>query len=1017
MNCSENTIETAALITVPKNDRRPHLSVKINGHSIIGLLDSGANITILGKGAEEIIQSLNLVNNSQKLSIRTADGSEHHTSAVLDIPFTVNDTTKRVRTLIIPSITTQLILGTDFWETFNIRPMFCCAVESNDEFQQPKFESVNVKHELTATQQLQLDEVIQSFDKAQKDGILGCTDRTVHKINTGEAKPIKQRQYVVSPYVQEGIIGEINRMLARGILKKVDNPTWLNPVIAVKKPNGKIRLCIDARKLNDATIKNAYPQPNANRILGLLKGTKYLSAIDLSEAFFQIPLDEESQRKTAFAITGVGAFMFQRMAMGLCNAAATLCELVQDIFGCELEPWAFHYIDDFIIATDTFEEHLRILRLVSAKLKVAKLQINTEKSRFCMSRIVFLGYVIDKNGIQPDPERIQPILDFPQPKTVRDVRRLIGMASWYRRFINNFSSITAPISELIRKSKEKLVWNDEAEEAFAQLKTALTSTPILATPDFSLPFQVECDASDLGMGAVLTQNHDGEEKVIAYMSKKFTRAQRKYHVTERECLAVITAIEKFRQYIEGVRFTVVSDHASLQWLQNFKDTNGRISRWSLRLQAHDFIIKHRKGTQMVVPDALSRAIESIDIIQLAKTGDKEYITLRENVMKKPGDYFDLRVDSDLLLKHVNKYADAIDDAWRIYVPADHRDTILQQYHNDKLAAHGGFAKTLYRIRRRYFWPAMQKEIARFVRNCDVCRATKPTNQCQTAPMGKYRDPERPFKMISIDFCGPYTRTKLGNRSLLVVVDSFTKFVLLKPMRTASARATIEFLEREVFYKYGVPAILISDNGPQLIATIFTEFLAKHNVQHWKTPRYHPQPNATEAANKTIGNAVRAYLHESKNQQHWDAHLPELACALNSSRHSTTQYPPYTALYGYDMCTSGSDHIAVEQTSDHSKTLKTIRQRITENLKAAYERNKIRFDRDRKVRYIEYKPNEFVWKAKTTLSKLSDRYCAKLGDRYEKCRIKRKIGSNAYLLTDLNGREIGVFSTEQLRPAA
>lgn len=1005
------------MITVSPTDRRPHLSVKINGHSITGLLDSGANITILGKGTEEIVRSIKIDIEGTKqrpMTIRTADGSAHQTSTVVSVPYTVDGTTKEVRTLVIPSITTQLILGTDFWNAFGIQPMFCNAMDG-DEDRQPKFDPVNVKHDLTDEQQMRLEEVIQSFDRSTPDGILGCTDRTIHTIDTGDAKPIKQRQYVVSPYVQNGISEEIQRMLARGIIKRVENPTWLNPVIAVRKSNGKIRLVIDARKLNDATVKNAYPQPNANRILGLLKGTRYLSAIDLSEAFFQIPLDESSQRKTAFAITGMGAFMFQRMAMGLCNAAATISELVQNVFGCELEPWAFHYIDDFIIATNTFEEHLEVLRKVAQKLREAKLQINTEKSRFCMSRIVFLGYVIDRDGIQPDPERVRPITELPSPKTVRDVRRLIGMAGWYRRFIHNFSSITAPISDLIKKSKEKVVWTDEAENAFIQLKTALISAPILATPDFTLPFQVECDASDLGMGAVLTQIQNGEEKVIAYMSKKLTATQQKYHVTERECLAVITAIEKFRQYIEGVKFTVVTDHASLQWLQNFKDTNGRVSRWSLRLQAHDFDIKHRKGTQMVVPDLLSRAIESICIEELANTSDAAYAGLREAIRNSPSNYFDLRVDCGIILKHINKYSDAVDDAWRIYVPNDHIETVIASNHIDKLAAHGGFAKTVHRIRRKYYWNKMQNDIAKFIRACDVCKATKPTNQVQTAPMGLYRDPERPFKMISIDYCGPYTRTKSGNRFLLVVVDSFSKFVWLKPLRNASAEATIEFLEREIFYRYAVPACLISDNGPQLRSNKFAEFLARHNVKHWRTPNYHPQANATEAANKTIMNAVRAYLRDDGNRRNWDVYLPEISCALNTARHSTTKYPPYTVLYGYDMITNGKDYVNSERATEVSRTRQNIHQRVTENLREAYRRNKMRYDQ--KTREIEYQPGEFVWKAKTTLSNLIDGYCSKLADRYEKCVISKKTGTNTYMLRDLNDREIGIFSTEHLRPAA
>lgn len=222
-----NNIETTALITVPKNDRRPHLKVTINGYSLTGLLDSGAHITILGKDTEDITNTLDQDSEAPKLTIRTADGSEHKTSAVIGVPYTVGNTTIIVRTLIIHTITTSLILGTDFWQAFNIQPMFCCATDDNED-QPTKFDPVNVKHELNESQQNLLGEVIQTFDRASPDGILGCTTRTIHTIDTGEAKPVKQRQYVVSPYVQSGIVDEIERMLGRGIIKRVDNPTKSN---------------------------------------------------------------------------------------------------------------------------------------------------------------------------------------------------------------------------------------------------------------------------------------------------------------------------------------------------------------------------------------------------------------------------------------------------------------------------------------------------------------------------------------------------------------------------------------------------------------------------------------------------------------------------------------------------------------------------------------------------------------------------------------------------------------------
>lgn len=974
---------------------------------------------MLGAGTEHIVNSLTQPKRPSQLRIRTADGSVHTPTGVINIPYTVNGETKFVETQVIPTIATQLILGTDFWEAFGIRPMFCCAIEENsnneDEDRPPKFEPVNVKHKLADEQQHQLNEIVKLFPTAPTNGILGCTDRTVHKIDTGDTPPIRQRQYVVSPYIQKGINEEIDRMLEKDIITPVSNPTWLNPIVAVKKKNGKIRICIDARRLNQATIKNAYPQANADRILRQLRGTRYLTAIDLSDAFYQIRLDPESQRKTAFAVSGRGAFMYKRMPMGLCNASATISELVQNVFGCELEPYAFHFIDDFIVATDSFEEHLAVLRKVAENLQRVGLQISAEKSRFCMSKLVFLGYVIDGNGTQADPEKVQPIVEYPQPKNVRDVRRVLGMANWYRRFIKNFSSISAPISNLIRKSKEKFEWNEEAQAAFGQLKLALVSAPILALPNFDLPFQIECDASDLGIGAVLTQVQNGEERVIAYMSAKLNSAQRKYFATEKECLAVLTAIEKFRQYIEGAKFTVISDHASLQWLQNLRDPAGRLARWALRLQAYDYEIRHRKGHQMVVPDALSRAVEMLQAHQLTNTADGEYIALRAAIENSPDDHTDLRVDGNLILKNVGKKSDTIDDAWRLYVPTDFRRAALLECHDEPLASHGGFMKTMYRLRRLYYWPKMQQEVMQYVRECDICRATKPTNMCQRFPMGKYRDPERPFKIIAIDYIGPLVRSKHQHKHLLVVVDTFSKFVLLKPLRSATADATIEFLKNEVFLKFGVPAILISDNGSQLKSSMFAEFLNKYGVKHWRTASYHPQANATEAANKSIVNAIRAYIKNRSSQRDWDSHLAEINCALNTAKHSQTSFAPYTVLFGYNMCTCGNEHLPVDDhSSQRNKSLEQIRLQVSENLRAAYERNKKKYDL--RTREVTYQPNDTVWKANTQLSNAANFYSSKLDDRYIKAKIIERTGTSTYRLSDMNGKDIGVFSTKDLKPA-
>lgn len=302
-----------------------------------------------------------------------------------------------------------------------------------------------------------------------------------------------------------------------------------------------------------------------------------------------------------------------------------------------------------------------------------------------------------------------------------------------------------------------------------------------------------------------------------------------------------------------------------------------------------------------------------------------------------------------------------------------------------------------------------------MKDCEVCNATKPSTKGQTAPMGKYRDPKKPFKMISMDYMGPVTTSSRGHKHIVVVIDNFSKFVIMKPLRLANAATTIDFLKSEVFYKYGVPAVLISDNGPQLRSTTFAQFLSQYNVRHWRTPAYHAQANATEAANKTIMAAVRAYTRDDRSQRGWDLHLPALACALNSAVHTATKYSPYKILYGYDMITDGQLHVPVALSqSPPSPTvdtvLATIRSQLSENLRTAYENAKRKYD-TRANTSIEYVAGQTVWKRNTRLSNAGEMYSSKLDDKSIQCTILRKTGTNTYALADTHGKEIGIFSTK------
>lgn len=692
--------------------------------------------------------------------------------------------------------------------------------------------------------------------------------------------------------------------------------------------------------------------------------------------------------------------MYTRMPFGLCNSGATLCRLVDRIIGCDMEPNVFVYLDDIIVATETFEHHIELLGKIASRIKEAGLTVSPEKSKFCAKQLCYLGYIVDHLGIRPDPQKVAAMSGYPTPKNVREVRRLLGLAGWYRRFIPQFASITAPISGLLKKNTNKFTWTEEANIAFNQIKTILVSEPILSCPNYNQTFSIQCDASDLGIGGILVQGEGETERIIAYMSEKLSAAEQKYQTTERECLAVIRSIEKFRPYIEGTKFKVITDHASLLWLTNLKDPSGRVGRWALRLQAYDYELVHRKGTFMVVADALSRAVCTLTH---PDTKDRWYDDLFKKISQCPSDYPQFQLKDGQIFKYCGKgnLASGFSACWKLLVPKSCRASILGKCHDDPTSAHQGVHKTSDRVKQAYYWPQMEMDIRNYVRNCEVCKAAKPTNEIQRAPMGNQRKTDRPWQIIQLDFIGPLPRSKRGFCYILVVIDTFSKFVRLCPLRQATTKGTINYLENDVFMLFGVPEIVIFDNGSQFVSADFKKFLKNYSVKHWLTAAYHPQANATEAANKTIGIAIRSYIQHNKNHRDWDVNLQKIACAMNSSTHSSTKCSPYLANFGQQIATDQRTYTGNNSVDRSEKNFTKIRQAILDNLEKAYNSSKKRYDL--RSRPIQYQVGETVWKEVVTQSDAFAGIMSKFAPKFIKCVVKKKIGSNTYELEDEEGR--------------
>ena len=462
---------------------------------------------------------------------------------------------------------------------------------------------------LTETQQEKFTTLLHTNAKlfARDLTELGQTNVLAHVIDTGTARPMKQIPYRAAPKEQEFIKEEIDRMLKNDLIRP-STSAWASPVVVVKKKNGKLRFCVDFRKLNSVTNRDSYPLPRIDDLIDTVGNATWFSSLDLASGYWQVQVHPADVPKTAFT-TKYGLFEFKVMPFGLCNAPATFQRLMDHVLGDINRKFALVYIDDIIIFSQTFEEHLAHIEEVMKRIKAAGLRLNFEKCEFVSRYTTFLGHIIGKDGVKPDPTNIEKIKNHAVPVNVTQLKGFLGLAGYYRKFIRGFSSLAEPLNQLMRKD-EPYIWLEPQQKAFNTLKDLLISEPILIRPDFDKPFILYTDASNFGLGAVLAQEIEkGKEGVINYLSKSLNRAERNYSATEKEALAAVWGIKKNRCYLLGSPFKLVTDHKALKWLFNQKDPVGRVARWIDTLADYKYEIEYRKGSKHQNADTLSRLPE------------------------------------------------------------------------------------------------------------------------------------------------------------------------------------------------------------------------------------------------------------------------------------------------------------------------------------------------------------------------------------------------------------------------
>ncbi|KAD2393420.1 hypothetical protein E3N88_40397 [Mikania micrantha] len=567
---------------------------------------------------------------------------------------------------------------------------------------------------------------------------------------TPDAAPIARAPYRLAPSEMQELSTQLQELLDKGFIRPSFSP-WGAPVLFVKKKDGTFRMCIDYRELNKVTIKNRYPLPRIDDLFDQLQGSSYYSKIDLRSGYHQLRVQEEDIPKTAFR-TRYGHYEFLVMPFGLTNAPAVFMDLMNRVCKPYLDKFVIVFIDDILIYSKSEEEHAEHLRLLLELLKQEQLYAKFSKCDFWMREVQFLGHIVNEKGIHVDPAKIEAIKNWEAPKTPTEVRQFLGLAGYYRRFIEGFSKIAQPLTALTHKGT-KYNWTDKQEAAFQLLKQKLCSAPILSLPEGTEDFAVYCDASGQGLGCVLMQR----DKVIAYASRQLRTHEKNYTTHDLELGAVVFALKIWRHYLYGTKCTIYTDHKSLQHIFDQKELNMRQRRWVELLNDYECAIKYHPGKANVVADALSRKdttgtrrVRALMMTIHTDLPDKVHSAQIEALKTENLVPESLRGMEEQLNVKPDGIRYFIDRMW-IPLYGGLRELVMDEAHKSRYSVHPGSDKMYHDLKALYWWPHMKADIAKYVSKCLTCSKVKVEYQ---KPSGLLQQPEIPmwkWEQISMDF--------------------------------------------------------------------------------------------------------------------------------------------------------------------------------------------------------------------------------------------------------------------------
>jgi hypothetical protein len=894
-----------------------------------------------------------------------------------------------------------------------------------------------------------------------------------------EVKPVKQRERRMSPAEIEAATEWVKEEVAAGRMEP-SSSEWAAQLVIVPKRNDKgevtgWRICGDYRNLNDVTKADAEPLPLLQTVFDQLMGMRYFSKMDLLKGFNQIPVQRQSREYMAVS-TPIGLYQPTVMPFGVKNAPGAFQREMRRVFRDKLNRGVYVFVDDIMVYSRTEEEHIKLIDWVLSRLEAEGYYAHPGKCIFLQSEVNFLGHVVGREGVSMQQHKVMHVRDWPTPQSVFDVRSFLGLANFYRRFVRDFAGIARPLTDLTRTTvKKQWHWGEREQKAFDTLKRQLTEAPVLAHPDPMKQWTVQTDASGFAIGAVLSQQQDdGLMRPVAYWSTKLSAAECRYSATERELMAIVKATKHWRAYLHGSPHPILlmSDHKPLIYLNGKAELGMRLSRWMEELSDLTFEIGYVKGKDNAAADALSRrsdhgAVDSsvqpsmmkVKMVERLSTGEKSVrpwwrdgtwmadeqsntqslsaAQLTERTLQVESLLDELReaVKNDEQYQRVLSGDEKHDGLIRldglvysrsgaVYVPNDRRlKTRLLELAHDA-AGHFGRVRTIERLRRQCVWDGMTKEVEDYCRSCGVCSANKSSNELPAGTLRPLPIPKGVWDSIGIDFVGPLPKSKEGHDCILVVVDRFSKMVILRACNLTINAVQTGKLVLDMLLGIGrLPSSIVSDRDVRFTGAVWGQLWAGLNTDLKMSTAYHPQTDGqTERMNRTMQTMLRSY---AERREDWEEWLSFVAAAYNSTPQESTKRTPFEMNFPDQRAIDplqwamgerkqGADgrgvSVEAERTLDE---MKVIWDEVRVKLLTEQTRQKEIADRHR--REVKYEVGDSVWLSTSNLQT----YQGKLTDKWIGPYVVTEVMSNGVSVRlDLRG-ELGkvhpVFHVKLLRP--